>query len=457
MPSEQLLSEKEWTTVVRRELGDAQDFSIIDVDAGPLNDKINGFMGDHIRVVVTVSVINKETNRAQERTLKFFLKKLPRKYEFQTDYVISSLVFDKETSMYANVLQNYKEVLSDVRENILASANNDDREELTGKETLWSSKCLFTGDEVIVLEDLAEKGFRISGSACVMDFNHCVVTLRGLAAMHAASFIVEVRKRKMLGDHYTLLDDYSTSLTENFIVNEGENRVKFWFLSSLDALNSLVPHLTKYGKQSKHYQEVKQKFRATCENIVNFVKPSKKYKNVICHGDLWSNNIMFSYDEDQETPREVRFVDFQMVRYAPPATDVMMFLQTNTDREFRKAHLEELLKLYHEELNSELRRYGLDITDVLAWEVFRESCSYYQRFGRIMAALFHHFILLPTDILNDGIGGPDGYDTFVCGTREKEVQRAFCECEGYRHRLNADLEEIIESMILQDDTILNQG
>lgn len=43
------------------------------------------------------------------------------------------------------------------------------------------------------------------------------------------------------------------------------------------------------------------------------MSPSAKHKNVLCHGDLWANNIPFKYGDDGK-PVECCLVDFQLAQ-----------------------------------------------------------------------------------------------------------------------------------------------
>lgn len=71
----------------------------------------------------------------------------------------------------------------------------------------------------------------------------------------------------------------------------------------------------------------------------------------LCHGDFWSNNILFSYDEadqDKTDPKDLILIDFQLINFGHPAYDLVYFIYLNTDLAFRDAHLREVLKIYHD-------------------------------------------------------------------------------------------------------------
>jgi aminoglycoside phosphotransferase (APT) family kinase protein len=47
----------------------------------------------------------------------------------------------------------------------------------------------------------------------------------------------------------------------------------------------------------------------------------------VCHGDAWSNNMMFEESEDSAT-----LIDFQMITLGHPARDLWYLLAINTDK-----------------------------------------------------------------------------------------------------------------------------
>lgn len=71
--------------------------------------------------------------------------------------------------------------------------------------------------------------------------------------------------------------------------------------------------------------------------------------NVILHGDAWSNNIMFKYDDNGEVVDAV-LVDFQICSYGPPALDVTYCLYTSSHNEVNELDWDMLVQCYYDEL-----------------------------------------------------------------------------------------------------------
>ena len=49
-----------------------------------------------------------------------------------------------------------------------------------------------------------------------------------------------------------------------------------------------------------------------------------------CHGDFWSNNILYKYDEDDKVVATM-LIDFQLINYGHPAYDVLYLLYISSD------------------------------------------------------------------------------------------------------------------------------
>ena len=70
----------------------------------------------------------------------------------------------------------------------------------------------------------------------------------------------------------------------------------------------LVNHLDDEQKT-----RFKEKITSLSADHKNKLLPSKKHRNVLCHGDLWANNVLFKYDTDGK-PIACCLIDFQLAR-----------------------------------------------------------------------------------------------------------------------------------------------
>lgn len=71
--------------------------------------------------------------------------------------------------------------------------------------------------------------------------------------------------------------------------------------------------------------------------------------NVLCHGDLWSNNAMFRYSEDGQITHTM-LVDFQAGYWTSPLLDVVYALYTSSAAEVTEANWDELMAVYQAHL-----------------------------------------------------------------------------------------------------------
>lgn len=78
---------------------------------------------------------------------------------------------------------------------------------------------------------------------------------------------------------------------------------------------------------------------------------------VICHGDCWTNNFLYRYDE-QDNVLEACLVDFQLIRYGSVALDLSNLIFCCTDKVLRRNHQTAWLQLYHKELVNSLKSLG---------------------------------------------------------------------------------------------------
>jgi len=64
--------------------------------------------------------------------------------------------------------------------------------------------------------------------------------------------------------------------------------------------------------------------------------------NVLNHGDLWVNNMLFQYSD---VPEDLRLLDFQLQYFSSPVIDLQYFFSTSLSEEVREYHLDRLMEV----------------------------------------------------------------------------------------------------------------
>lgn len=112
--------------------------------------------------------------------------------------------------------------------------------------------------------------------------------------------------------------------------------------------------------------------------IQSYITNSGDHMNVMCHGDLWVNNIMFTSTVESGTtikndntvteftnknpihhnytPCKVKFFDLQAMRYTSPVFDILHFIYTSTKRDLRELYTKHLLETYCRALSDNLEK-----------------------------------------------------------------------------------------------------
>lgn len=79
--------------------------------------------------------------------------------------------------------------------------------------------------------------------------------------------------------------------------------------------------------------------------------------NVLCHGDLWVNNIMFKYGTDGK-PTDCLLVDLQICNYNSPMLDLHYFIFSSLQKDLRLTKIDYIISYYHKELVGNLKQLG---------------------------------------------------------------------------------------------------
>lgn len=299
-----------------------------------------------------------------------------------------------------------------------------------GIDITFSPKSYLCQPHFIVLEDLTCRGFK-SVSQQNFDLAHCKVALEILAKFHSSSIIYEEIESKKLGKSYTLIGAYEENLDDKFC---GSNKFAKLLNCTFEALAELIDSIP--GEL-----DVK-KFRKLAESVQNRLKNLSKYKGTLLHGDLWCNNFLFSYNEDGRPSRGM-LVDYQFLKYGPPALDVVQLLASNTRTEFRGEHYGELIAFYYEKFGECFKSKGIDGGKVLPYAQFLEACDEVKVTVKLLVLADRSITNLSAECFEQVLESDESLRHFMYKDRSKLIIDCFKNNSFYRELLMEDITELL--------------
>ncbi|KAH8385203.1 hypothetical protein KR200_005719 [Drosophila serrata] len=201
-------------------------------------------------------------------------------------------------------------------------------------------------NECIVLEDLSCSGFELHNRFVDLPEDHVRHVIHSYAKLHALSLAGKRQCPERMKGLQEIVDIFEQRREDHALGVYFEN-LKRSALSSLTVNDeSYRIRLEKYFSRGSYFELLLPLVSGSnCEPFA-----------VICHGDCWNNNILYQRNGGDGELKDVRLIDWQLMRYASPITDLAYFLFTCTSRDFRQRHLNQVLKDYYEELGQHLIR-----------------------------------------------------------------------------------------------------
>lgn len=125
--------------------------------------------------------------------------------------------------------------------------------------------------------------------------------------------------------------------------------------SAIEMVSGKLTDTSHYVKRLDQFIGNKENSQFFC-NMIDLVN-SPSPLAVICHGDCWTNNFLYKYNEHGQII-ETCLVDFQLIRFGSPALDISNLIFCCTDKTMRAEHMMSFLKVYHQQLVKSLKRMG---------------------------------------------------------------------------------------------------
>ncbi|XP_076232801.1 uncharacterized protein LOC143178170 [Calliopsis andreniformis] len=393
-----LLTFHEVQQIVKRALGseaEAHKFSL-----KPYSDGKLGFLGSHKRLSIETKTKN------GKETLTFFVKVVPYEVPAQAQYVIDKYVFLKERIFHRDIVPQLQHKY---------------------KSEPWTPACYLTKENLLVFEDLGANGYSMRNKLLTKEL--IVSGLTTIARLHAASLLAEAR----LGTSLKKL--YPYTFVENAFCQTGKTRE--WFDTGVKAIIAVAKQL---GLDASLIPKA-------CEEVFAAMESSSTKRNVISHGDLWSNNLMFS----DSVPPKCLLVDFQLFRYSPLAHDVAQFLYLCADRKFRETSEETMLKHYYSVLCETLNLTKAISVEVPPWSELVQGMEEQRLGALITAATYYQTVLLDENLGAQIMNDPESYSEYVFENRNEIVLQNIQNDPEYGRRLTDVVTELVEISFRLDE------
>jgi len=205
---------------------------------------------------------------------------------------------------------------------------------------------------VLVMENVKLRGYVMFDKMRILPLDHFLLAITNLAHFHGRWLAYRwLGAEGKLGERAWSADQFQQAL------NTQKRVPKFVYKKLMAGTHQTVKRILQLEQREEMKDRVDKFFKVTVHQQLD-----KMMGNVIspidtcCHGDFWSNNIMFKYDSDEKVTDTI-LVDFQLINYGHPAYDVLYMLYISTDLEFRNAHMTECLDTYWNTLSTYLDQF----------------------------------------------------------------------------------------------------
>ncbi|XP_059482611.1 uncharacterized protein LOC132200863 [Neocloeon triangulifer] len=270
----------------------------------------------------TVSQIKLDTNLGP---ISLFVKTLPQTEgaKFLTEFGI----FKKEINMYTKTLPLIRSTFHKPNFPICIY------HELNGTT------------DTLILKNLTTEGYRTRARRLGLDLDHCRLALSELAHLHGHSIAIRIKEPEKFNE--CIAQEYADTMYEE---SKRSVTAPFWENSLRGIGEAICQQLpSRYRELGELTRDLvaKKSFEIAQKYILMPTDPEELSKAKLClnHGDFWSNNMLFKYD-NEEKPIACSMVDFQISRCASPVLDLLYFLFTSTNQALRRAHMFDLLEHY---------------------------------------------------------------------------------------------------------------
>lgn len=265
------------------------------------------------------------------------------KGKLSTNFLLKTTFADKDPAahvlvhygIYTREMDMYEKILPQLA-HIIRSDLNDPRKLFAGTVNVDRER------DSIIFEDLSLENYKVVCRLKKLDLVHTHLALEKLASFHAAAAALASRQPGIFEK------DYDRGFFNKFV--RGYQPI----------MRNLLQALSRSLELDR---DLKERYQAKIDRLVEFVMDYGERSTSIspgdfvtlCHGDLWTTNLMFQHD-DQGHPTNSIFIDFQFSVWNSPAIDLHYFFSTSIHENLRLEKQAELVQFYFYKLVEALKK-----------------------------------------------------------------------------------------------------
>ncbi|XP_066602468.1 uncharacterized protein [Prorops nasuta] len=313
---------------------------------------------------IVYRVITEGMRNGKFERINSILKCAPQE-ETRRELLNTNRIFLREIFFYEKVLPIFADLLSE---------HHMQLGQFPTLHGVWAEN----GNEVLILEDLSRKGY-VMKSSKTLDYDHVSLAIQHLGRFHAYSFATRAKNPAAFEE--------LKAMEEPIFFRQKRNSTS---KSRGELYCDLVEEALK--DEDKFYRDRFDAFRKIVydELVEAVMGANAEPYAVVNHGDCWTNNILFKYDEKTKKPTSLYFIDFQISRYASPAVDLSYMLFCCCTHELREKYFDTLLHQYHDALSDCLAQLDCDVKTLFPYEVLMDHLHKFSTFGAGMAIFVLH-------------------------------------------------------------------
>ncbi|TMW48625.1 hypothetical protein DOY81_006290 [Sarcophaga bullata] len=259
------------------------------------------------------------------------LKTVPVEDGAKRDMLQKSNLFETEINMYTKTLPKIEKILKDYGEPTKLAP-----------EIIY---CALEPHSVLIMEDLCEQGYEALRGHYLTE-TELKLVFKKIAKLHAVSY--------MLGqsDEHTVVTQYQ----KGFFCSTAIMEMDIMYTGIVNFMNMLEKH-TEFHLYLEKIKQMQPDIMQSCKDLYNaYNLKSKDLKNifVLNHGDFHLRNMMFQFNDKQET-KDIMLVDYQISCYAPSIIDLTysQYLLMSPEMRLRR---NEFMQYYFTEFISMLKK-----------------------------------------------------------------------------------------------------